>query len=336
MNVSGGAWSRLRKALQERRAQRDAKRLSASRIDQAVESIVDASNPRIRAVAGYRKILRPIAERTLAHCAALVARIPGPVTASKETWVKDPVINALFGSIDSLRETLTRSPAVRRSFRDHPEWNQCHALLRAKIEQREELGTQLRGDAPQREVRQIRITFTDHELEMPSASEQELRTSLEGQLLMQCVGRAAHRLSERQSEIDRLDKQRQILKSKVRLQEKAQGQAPTSARRELEEVENAIAAARQGLNGFSDYLDRLTELMEDPASLFRLETQSFRLDRMNLIHNEEDDKDTVKLSFCRSIVYDQPDTVLLVLHIPRSELLSEDHFLKKAERLLGA
>ena len=99
MNVSGGAWSRLRKALQERRAQRDAKRLSASRIDQAVESIVDASNPRIRAVSGYRKILRPIAERngkTVAQLAiAWVLRRPeltaAIVGARKPSQIDDTV-----------------------------------------------------------------------------------------------------------------------------------------------------------------------------------------------------------------------------------------------------
>jgi hypothetical protein len=97
----------------------------------AVEEIVDAVDPRLRSVSGYRKRLAPGAGHTIAHLRELGRELPVPIEFSRTAWSTDPLLNAFFATADDLPALLGRSEELRAFFAapGNAAATEAHALL---------------------------------------------------------------------------------------------------------------------------------------------------------------------------------------------------------------
>jgi hypothetical protein len=106
-----------------------------------------------------------VAARILEHVESLEAQLPAPIDVDAATWADDPLINALFGNLESIRRAVS-GPAVRDWLRAHPieTGDHLYGLLVAWPRERTQLGMELVGDQVQRDVKQRTLSFADHEL----------------------------------------------------------------------------------------------------------------------------------------------------------------------------
>jgi hypothetical protein len=337
----------LRSRFAERRAKNAEWRQHEARIERAVERVVDQVDPRLRAVGGYRKRLLPAVERCLAHAEALAARLPGPVLVTRAAWAEDPYVNALFGSTERIRWVLS-GPEVRAYVQAHPLGEDCFAALAARPEVRNQLGMELAGDQVQREVRQVTVSFADHEVGLVEESTEAVRARVAEVALDILVSIAVQDITRRDARIGELEERLRVVRIKRRVAETdargaafvlegsaagVQGVRDWEAR--IAELERELAEARKGYAGLDERLARLTELLDHPESHLTFDEVEVRLDRMNVVRPQGGDSTSNAITFARARRGDTPGRVLTLVRFPRSEILSDQERLKGVESYLG-
>jgi len=340
LQIVSEQWLRLREDGAERRSRELA-------LDEAIEHVVDKTNPRIRALPGYRRKLRDGVGRSLAFSRSLAERIPGPVLLDRDAWADDPQVNALFGSYETLRRAIT-SPQIRRFVRETPlDDGDCYGALIATPVVRNQLGVALSGDNIQRDVRQTTVSFADHRLLLPGADEQAVRTAAADALMDVLLGIAIEDIA---SQEERIAEQDQALR-RLRIKQRALGPLGAgldllgddstgriaeheSLASQIQELERDLARARRGLGTLDDYLTRLDGLLRHPETRIETETERVRLDRMNVVRPHGDA--AAELSYLRAYRSGRPGRILMLVHFPRAELIPDSQLLAEVERYVNA
>jgi hypothetical protein len=319
----------------------------AALVNEAVERVVDQVNPRLRAVGGYRKRLYPVVERGLAYTRELAARVPGPVTVDRRSWASDPYVNALFGNVERIRWVVT-GPEVRKYVQENPGGGDCYALLAATPEVRNQLGMELAGEQVQRDVRQVTVSFSDHEVGLVAAAEQEVRAALAHLGLEVMVTIAVEDITGREARIGELEERLRVVRLKRKVADagsrgaalvlgggasRAQDVGELDAR--IAELERELAEAKRGYAGLEDHLARLVEVLERPEVHLGLDAVKVRLDRMNIVRVGGDDAATHEIAFTRVRRGDTQARVVTLIRFPRSEMLSDQERLRGVESYLS-
>lgn len=267
-------------------------RLAVLRDD--IERVVDASEPRIRLVGNYlHKLLDPV-EGALAYSDRLLRQIPPPVALGGHAWMQDPRVNAFFATRDDLRSTLGENPRVRAFFEDGVH-RECFAWMLMVKREAETFGPALDGDMLVREVRQIRVSFSDHQLFFPNASEAALRAELRERTLVFLATRALERINELREQRGSLEEQRRQLQAQLRaLRGHNQGLRPLLAsadadrsrvaalERRLLKAEEDLVVARKQLGTLDDYLEQVRRVLSQPEEYLRIQALAMRLNRLGL------------------------------------------------------
>jgi hypothetical protein len=350
-----GIWASIGLFIEERRSRlavsSDSKRLHDAEVQRAIERVVDAANPRVRALPGYRRKLFDAVARSLDYCGELAERIPGPVTLDRESWMNDPLVNALFASRERMRWCIT-SPAVRTYVKKTAlETGDCYGILVAMPEVRTQMGMELRGDAIQRDVSQKVVSFVGHELLLPAADPEGVRAQIREAILDILVEIAVQDIAEQEGRIAELEDRLRI----VRIKQKAI--SPTgrgidflgtgtesrmaeyeAASRRIRELEQDLVETRKGLATLDDYLERLTSLLMHPESQVDIRPERVRLDRMNVVREEGGDaaEGGVELELTRGHRGERAGRVLLLVRFARAELIPEQERLAEVERYVNA
>jgi len=323
-------------------------RLRSSRVQVAIERIVDQANPALLGLGGYRRKLFPVVERLLEYADELLARIPGPTELDPATWSSDPLMNALFGDIGRIRQVVS-GPPVRAWLEAHPfaDGEDLYALLAVMPEERHQLGMELVGDHVQRDVKQTTLSFRDHELFGVADSIDEARRALVQPAVDLMVSIAIGEIVAQEERIAALEQALRMLKLKLKvvnpraagLDLVLQGSGQHLAEQErlrvcVEETERDLADASRGLGNIEQYLERLVQLLSHPEKDVALETMEVRLDRMNIVRDRYDPEAQL-IRLVRARRADRPGRVAQFIRFPRRLVLSADERLSAVERHLG-
>lgn len=267
-------------------------RLAVLRDD--IERVVDASEPRIRLVGNYlHKLLDPV-EDALVYSDHLLRQIPPAVALGGRAWTQDPRVNAFFATQDDLRSTLGQDPRIRAFFEDDAH-RECFAWMLMIKRESETFGSALDHDMLVREVRQIRISFTDHQIFFPNASEAKLRKELRERTLVFLATRALERINELREQRGALEEQRRQLQAQLRaLRGHTQGLRPllssadaderrvATLEQRLAQTEQDLVAARKQLGTLDDYLEQVRQVLSQPEAYLRIQPLSIRINRLGL------------------------------------------------------
>jgi hypothetical protein len=121
---------------------------------QIVESFVDASNKKIRAIHGYSDKLRSHVRALYDHVLRVAEEIPGPVDLNHDAFRKEPLVNALFVCSEDIDRLLKNDPDVKAYLRAHDEYKVpvLYGLLTASKSEKRTLGVGLLGETIVRDV----------------------------------------------------------------------------------------------------------------------------------------------------------------------------------------
>lgn len=312
-------------------------------IDMAIERAVDGTDPRLRALPGYRKRLRAPVIHAADHVIALVDSLPAPLPAASRDYSGDPRLTALFASAEHLREVFA-GDTVLGEFRDrHPGDEKLTALLLAERVEKNVLGMELDGEMLKREVAQVAVNFRGLRLVDPHVNEAETRRQLKRRAFDHLLSLALSRIAEVQGERVGLNRQRDLLRRKLSaLQhggwsfEEAGGDRPEPAavQAELDDIEGQLNALGLDDRSLSGHLDIVTGLLEEAERQLWAEDIVLHLDRMN-IQRDAHDASAREIRFQELHNARGRRLVMLLLVVDPGELPRREDAVSAAERYLA-
>ncbi len=285
--------------LREEIRKRQQNRYDRQALLKSVEEVVEITDRNIRLAHRYRKVLLPSVVTACQYCNHLVYSLPGPVRLNQKTYYDDPLVKALFRSVEEMEILLQRT----RNTATSSDGTEIFALLTMTktetiIYGHKKQGDLLLGDVPMRAV-----TFIEHRVVAPTSDLQATKTKLEQRSLeilasvaMEKIASLKLNLSELRQRRDRLNSMHRILSGKRQTfeffaqPEQENIQKINELKALLSETEKEIELARKEVETPDDTLGHLERIMALPAQTFSLRQQSLPLNWMNVI--VEDSADT--------------------------------------------
>jgi hypothetical protein len=253
-------------------------------------------NPQLRLVKGHAHRLGPAIGHALGYVGGILAQVPAPREASAAAWAHDPYIHAFFAAPVDIARVLSRSADLRAFFDQHPDAQQAFAVLGMALAEKHILGAALEGETLRRDVVQLTVSFSDHQVRVCGRTDQELRHDLVRRLVDQLGLDALARIAAGKSRRELLEEEKALLKVRVAMLERqgtglraAMGHEAGPGAAELAQLREQLAGNARSLGALgirSEALERelgqLCAVLQAPAGHIFIETRQYRLDRMNV------------------------------------------------------
>ena len=322
----------------------------ATLIRAAIERVVNGTDPRLRFVNHYQRILWHGVERSVEHVSTLIDSLPPAFEVSKREFTAEPRLRALFASSEHLREILSFGPALEQYRQQHA--NALPAVLYAALGvdriEKKVLGVDLQGDMLRRDVAQTTVNFRNHRLAFLTESETETRWELKKQAFDYLIEIALKRLISIRTRREQLEReQRHLLQKQARLLKSAklgleplletgspEVHDPAAIDRQLREVRAELDQMRADSATIEDHLERVASTLREPEQHLRMERVTFTLDHMNQKVAPNSSRVASTLTFDDTLLGDDRRFTTLLVRFPTSEILPKPDFFEEAHRLL--
>ena len=225
-----------------------------------IESFVDASNSKMRAVDDYADRLRVYVKMLYCHVLEIAEQIPSPIDLNQDALRTNPLVNALFVCNKDIEQLLNKDAEVDAYLRDHKEDDAViYALLTANKQEKLTLGVGMLGDHVIRDVPQQVINFSAHQVHAPCANSTELSTALKKYLFDRTVTLIKQEMTSRMIN------------------------APHNP------MGDFYASRVNSLANPDVYLNTLIDYMENPVNLLSIEKSHLKLNKLGIkIDNDAD------------------------------------------------
>lgn len=317
---------------------------SEEEIQAAVEAAVLGVDPAIRLVSGYQRKLREVVVPALAYVNQLVEQIPGVVDINSKSFSNDPRVNAFFVNAEDMRRAFSRSSELRDFLADceSTEVDSCTALLCMKMTERQVLGMELNGDQVKRDVPQITVSFSDHQISSPGLTEDDVRQGLKKCLFQSLVNNALENLANCRATVQQLDAERRVLYARARSLEHPglplgeQGDLDVGLQMsELNRKLSELAQARHEKHclGPEGTLEQLREVFRQPESFVRLTNSTLNLSRLG-VKLDPQASGGGRVDIAEVTLGSGQRRVVVLARFPREELLPSQDFLSNVSHYL--
>jgi hypothetical protein len=314
-------------------------------IRRAIERAVDGTDPRLRALPGYRKKLRTAVIHAIDHVVALIESLPPPVELSRASYSTDPELIAYFASAAHAQEVLTLDPALNQ-WRASPDSAAPHIimLLAMEMEERNVFGMALEGDMLRRDVAQTTVNFAHHQLVDPAATEEDTRRLLKRRAFDHLLTLALKRITATQNERAGLELERSLLRRKCSALaagcwgfDKTESGAPPdpqALQQQLEEIESQLQAAGAGASLLDVHLDIVVDVLTQAEKNFWIDRSPLIINRMHVKQAQASARSPeINLTLLRGAA--GRSLVARLVTIAREELPPQRDFMRETERYFG-
>jgi hypothetical protein len=314
-------------------------------IRRAIERAVDGTDPRLRALSGHQKKLRPAVIHALDHVVALVDGLPPILEVSARSFGSDPELAAYFVSLEHLHELLERD-ATFNQWRNSAEGaaaDQIVVLLLMTLEERRVLGVALEGDSLRHDVAQTTCSFSKHRFVDPARAEAETRRLLKRRAFDHLLSLALAGIGSAISGRGDLERDRDLIRRKQAALaagrwgfEEPSGAQPPDPRKlqsQLEEIESQLQALGAGPGLLDANLERLIGVLKQAEQQLWAEPAALIVDRMGFKQSQASEQaPEITLTVLRNANCEA--LVARVLAIGRDMLPKRRDLLSEAERYL--
>lgn len=291
----------------------------------AVERAINAVEPLLKQTGGYPgDYLAPI-QSALDYAHALAARLPGPVEINRESYAGDPLVHALFPSLESVTDALGNSLALQNHMREYPADRSVYALMGMRRVEKAVAGMRLTGEVVQHDVMQNMVYFTSHTIESTAASEAEARELVAMSFFDRLVGKVAQRIAKRKQEKQALLQEKDTLLARLRTaDERSRPALQEQLARLMADLQDAIGELE-----LERYQEDFVAVLLDPAQHLRLDQTSIRLDSMGIRRDNANEHHGETIVFDDLVGYDRRNWTVTMVHC--SDLQYEE-FASRLER----
>ena len=276
----------------------------------AIERAINAVEPLLKQAGGYPDAYRAPIQSALEYARSLAGQVPGPVSINRESYAGDPLVHALFPSVESIADALDSSLALQNHLREHPADGEVYALMGMRRIEKAVAGMRLAGQMVQRDVMQNMVYFTSHTIDNPATSETQARERVATSLFDHLIGKVAQRIARRKQEKQALLQEKDTLMAQLRT-------ADELSRPALQEQLARLMADLQDAIGTLE-LDRYQEdfvaVLLDPAQHLRLDQTAIRLDSMGIRRDDAGEAHGETIVFDDLIGYDRRNWTVTMVH----------------------
>lgn len=274
-----------------------------------IERAVCAVEPLIKQMSGYPENYRRPVSTALEYAHDLAAVIPGPVPVNKEAYAKEPLVHALFPSIDFIRDAFRASRALQ-DYRPASSANgELYALMGMRRREKNMMGMELSGQTIQRDVMQNVIYFTSHTIEYPAPNEKQARDQIAWGFFDSLVDKVKKRIEARKLDKQALQQEKDMLMARLHAADK-------ETRPALEKELSRLLASLQSTVSLLDlrkYAEDFEAVLLAPEQHLRLNQTPLILDSMGIKLASREARSVEPVIFHDLIGFDRRDwTVTLV------------------------
>jgi hypothetical protein len=269
-------------------------RYPESLVTAAIERAVDGTDPRLRAVSGYRRKLREPVVHAIDHVVGLVEDLEGPLELGSSLRASDPELLAFFASSEHMREVLSCDMTLRQFLRSPEALGADHYVMLMMLVKQEKkvLGVALEGDVLRRDVWQDTVSFGKHRLVDPARSEEDLRRMLKRRAFDHLLGLALGRIAAVREERQELEQHRSLLRTKSKaLAEGHWGLGATDGKeppdpqaleRRIAEIETQLSKVGAGPTVLNAHLEIVADVLAHADTSLWAERSTICVDRMGV------------------------------------------------------
>jgi len=282
------------------REQRLYERQAQARLGQQIDTVIDAVDPRLRMLIGYRQRLDPALRHALQVADTLYAALPPPLEVAHTRWSQEPLLRASFTTPEAIQELFDNHRVLRRflSSAKARGATTIYAGLGMSLQLSKRFGHMLQGDVVQREVAQQVLLLGDHRLSAFATSLEALEAQVRERLLQELAMRSTQAVFGARMRKESLTEERTKLRMRLRLYEQeALGLATfwhgeelierhtDELRKKLAAAEHELGELQESAADIDDFLDMTVETFSSAGKDTRLEKRIFHLDNMNIHHD---------------------------------------------------
>lgn len=329
----------LRSRLYKRRAGKALARKRAALVEEAIERLVAGIDPNMRLVAGYKKKLWQAVDQALIYIAWLVDTIPGPVDCNRKAFATDPFVNAVFATATDLQKTFSDSEAVKAFFADAMNVNldDCYALMCMEKNEHAGFGMALEGDIVKKDVAQIAVNFSNHNIMSTAATASEVRESLKRCIFDAIISNTFESVMANHMRQAGTDEYRKMLDKRYKAKQ-AWGEELTSlilsirtdaitgkaisTDEESSKTEKSVKDKQ--LETPAERLAKVVEMLTHPKNMVRLDHISLNLTRLGLKVKEGSGQEGNKIEFAELVINNIWRRIIVIVRYPRDEYLAKE------------
>jgi hypothetical protein len=262
-------------------------------VSMGVEAVVDAVDPRLRALSGYARKVAPPVTRTIAHLRELGPLLPQPIALTRGAWAEDPLLNAFFATADDVPLLLARSAELKGFFQGNPGAADAYALLGMLKTEREVFAPAIVDGALRQDVAQTTVSFSQHRLICPAADEAGCRREVGVRILRRLAALALQRITALEELSTELEQRKALLNAKLRLlhlrsngleqivqEQGSLGAQIDSIERELKTTLDEYLETKASAQTLEARLYQIEAVFGAPAEHVKLERVALRVSRL--------------------------------------------------------
>jgi hypothetical protein len=313
----------------------------------AVEAIVDAVDPRLRAISGYERKIGPGVERTIRHMQAIARELPAPVELSRAAWTSDPLLNALFANANDVSVVLGRSDELRSLFETpaNAAAAEAYALLGTMKEERSVFAPALVDGAIQQDVAQTTVSFAKHRLFAPAAELIACRREVGVLIFRRLAALALERITALGERATGLEQRKAMLGARLRMlnlrrngiQDIADGAHDESAEiaaieREVKATVDDYVETKASLGSLDARFDHINAIFDAHADYVSLARVPLRVDKMGFKVSEAASGPASDLTLSELSLGEGLKIVIAFVRCRRAELPPKESLSARAAR----
>jgi hypothetical protein len=304
-------------------------------VEAAIDRAIEATDPRVRSLSGYRRRLEPAVMKALDHVVAIGDALPARVEASQRGYGEDERLAAFFASAARMAQVFGADRALIEFLQD-PDGvgtDAIVALLAMERTEKRVLGMAVEGDRVQQEVSQVQVSFDKHRLLDPCGTEEAHRRLVLRRAFDQLLTLALARISTAGGEREALAAEQSVLRAKLRaLQTAGMGFAQdggdakddaATLEAKLADVDKRLEASGSGAGTLPLHLDLLADTLEKAPEQLRIGTVSLLVDRLG-IKQSKPGGTTVELQLTEVRNAAGQAIIVLPVAIPRDQIEKRD------------
>ncbi len=259
---------------------------------ETIEKLVEIADPKIRLARRYRNVLLTPVEVAVSHCRGMANSIPGPVPLNRKTYYDNPLVKALFRTVEEMESLLREA----RNAAAPGAGGELFALLTMTKMETTVYGHKQQGEMILADVPMKAVTFVDHRIVAPSSDLETTMTGLVQRSLEILAAVAMEKIASLKANLAELRERRARLSSMQRILRGKRQTFEIFAQPELEnaekldelqtllsQTEREIEAARKEIEYPENELGYLQRIMASPGGTLALRDQLLKLNWMNVL-----------------------------------------------------
>lgn len=315
----------------------------------AIERVIDGTDPRLRALSGYRKRLQPAVIKALDYTLELVDSLPPSIALSSQQFSKDDCIRSFFASPEHINEFLNQSRALQQYMKKRTglEPESIHALLVLTRVERNVLGIEMVGEMMRRDVAQVSVSFSNPRLSALKDEESKNRFEIKKDVFDYFVDLALKDIVSAREQQRETSQQRSLLAQKHRtlksgnwgMESLLSGESENivdaaGMERDLNKLESDLQRQQTTPLTLDQHLESIVHSLSAVRERLWNEPLQLRLNRMGIKSKQDSDSSTVTLQLNEYCSAEGGRIIALPITIPFDKIPAKPDLLADIDRYL--